>query len=182
MTEYAADYRMKINYSYYARYSPTLEPAARTRMDELASGKTQPGEMYIIKSPELFHQLCGTFNNPGDFLGYVNGEWVLAPGFNKTAEDYADVSVTGSKANCASLSLPDFLAKYNDNLIILAAMDDISSLGDEDISTALKAAGLENGIPVVEGMSYLGVVMQGKRSSRNRLKARSNFQVKKVTN
>jgi hypothetical protein len=175
LTEYAAEYRMKINYSYYARYSPTLEPAAQAKMDELIMGKTRQGEMYILKSPELLHQVCNVFDRPGDFLGFVNGEWVLGPGFNKQSAEYDDVSTTGGKANCENLSLPDFLAKYQNKLVILAAKEDVSSLRNDTVSVALKSAGLEQGLPTSSGSSYIGMAMRGKLVYENQAESKIEF-------
>ncbi len=126
-------------------------------MEELISGETRPGELYIIKSPELLQDVCNRFGDQ-DLLAYVNREWVLAPGFNKNTIGYPDVSITGSNSNCSRLSLPDFLTKYQDKLLILSAMEDISSLNNGDIPALLRKLGLNNGFPAEPGLSYAAVV------------------------
>jgi len=161
LTEYAADYRLKINYSYYARYSPKLEPAARQKMTSLAAGKVDPGELYIIKSPELRRQICKQY--PGDFLALVNREWVFAPKFDRQPFDYPDIAITGSNSNCAQNPLPFFLHSYADKLLVLAGMDDVSSLVTPEISAAFQQIGLKDGLPGEEGQSYAAIVIQGKK-------------------
>lgn len=160
LTEYAADYHLRINYSYYARYSPNLEPAARQKAAELAEGKVNPGEMYIIKSPDLRKQVCERY--PGDFLALVNKEWVFAPGFSRQPSDYPDIAITGKNSNCADLALPDFLDKYAGKLLVLSVMDNASTLANPETLAALQQAGLKTGLPVSEGQSYTAVTQRGK--------------------
>jgi hypothetical protein len=160
LTEYAAVYRLKINYSYYARYSPSLEPAARQKTANLAEGKVNPGEMYIIKSTELRKQVCEHY--PGDFLALVNKEWVFAPGFEHQPSDYPDIAISGANSNCTQLSLPDFLRKYTDKLLVFSVMDDASTLTNPETSSALQQAGLKNGLPGSVGQSYAAVTLRGK--------------------
>jgi hypothetical protein len=160
LTEFTADYRLKINYSYYARYSPKLEPAAQQKISGLASGKVGPGELYIIKSPELRSQICKQY--PADFLALVNREWVFAPGFDRQPFDYPDIAITGTNSNCAQLRLPDFLHKYTDKLLVFAVMDDASTLVTPEISTTFQQIGLKDGLPGEEGQSYAAIFQQGK--------------------
>lgn len=160
LTEYAADYRLNINYSYYARYSPNLEPAARKKMTDLASGKVTPGEMYIIKSPDLRQQICEQY--PDEFFALVNGEWVFAPGFDRQPVDYPDIAITGSNSNCTRLTLPEFLQKYNDKLIVFSVMEDASTLGSPEINTILSKSGLTLGLPDAEGESYAAIISNGR--------------------
>jgi hypothetical protein len=161
LTQFAADYHLKINYSYFARESPSLKPAALEKMKALENGQTSPNEMYIIKSPDLFHALCGSYGND-DFFGYVNKEWVLAPGFEKNPTDYDDISITADIANCARLSLPDFVDRYQDDVLIFAVMDDASTLRTDSVLTPLRSIGLEIGLPEKPGMSYLAVTAQSR--------------------
>ncbi len=156
LTEYAADYRLNINYSYYARYSPNLEPAARQKMDGVASGEVTPGEMYIIKSPDMRQQICERY--PDEFFALVNGEWIFAPGFDRQPFDYPDIAITGSNSNCSQLSLPDFLRKYVDTLIVISVMDDASTLISPETSAILSEAGLTQGLPQNEGESYTAII------------------------
>lgn len=144
LSEFAADNRMRINYSYYARYSPEIEPAAEKKKQNLIGGKLLPEEMYVLKSQDLFQQVCGLYQNGPDFLGYIDGEWVLAPGFMNMVSEKDYVNITGAKANCEGLSLEEFMARYSDNLLILSAMDDVSGLG------------IASG-----GMSYIGIRENG---------------------
>jgi hypothetical protein len=160
LTEYAADYRLNINYSYYARYSPNLEPAARQKMDNLTAGKTTSGEMYIIKSPDLRKQICERY--PDKFLALVNGEWVFAPGFDHQPADYPDVTLTGENSNCARLPLTDFVQKYSNNLLVFSVMDDASTLITPEVTAALQKLRLTIKLPVQEGQSYTAVTLGGK--------------------
>ena len=160
LTEYAADYRLKINYSYYARYSPNLEPAARDKMTALAAGKTEPGDMYILKSPDLRKQVCAQF--PGDFIAYVNREWVFAPGFEKAPMDFKDIALTGANSNCSRRPLADFLKTYSGKMLVLTAMDDISTLSNMETTAILQSIGLLDGLPATPGESYAAVLLQGK--------------------
>ncbi len=157
LTQYAADNHLKINYSYYARYSPDIEPAARQKIDELTAGQTVAGEMYILKSPELFHRVCGIFREPENFLGYIDGEWVLAPGLDGTTMDAA---ITGDRANCAGLSWPEFQKKYGDKLLVLAAMDDVSTLGIAP-----------------RGKSYIGIYLRGTKVYEDMAEKKIGFSV-----
>lgn len=160
LTEYAADYRLNINYSYYARYSPNLEPAAKQKMFDLASGKVTPGEMYIIKNPELRKNICEQY--PGEFLALVNEEWVFAPGFDRQPVDYPDIALTGSNSNCSRLTLPDFLRRYVDKLIIISVMDDASTLILPETCAILSKTGLAQGLRENEGESYAAIFRDGK--------------------
>ncbi|NLF52489.1 MAG: hypothetical protein GX577_15280 [Leptolinea sp.] len=162
LTEYAADNRMRINYSYYARYSPDLEPAAGKKIQELANGKTLPGEMYIIKSPELFHSVCSVFHGSEHFLGYVDGEWVLAPDYDGEMAGLVNVSITGDIANCDGLSMNEFLSVYDDKLLILAAMDNTSPMG---LAT--------------DGFSFIRISTAGKEIYGHQSEKRIEFRAKK---
>ncbi len=159
LTEFAADYRLNINYSYYARYSPNLEPAAQEKMAGLASGKVTPGEMYIIKSHDLRQQICEQF--PDEFLALVNGEWVFAPGFDRQPVDYPDIALTGSTSNCMRLTLREFVQKYADKLIVLSVMDDASTLNSPEVNDILTRSGLTQGLPDNEGESYAAIISNG---------------------
>ncbi|NMB54701.1 MAG: hypothetical protein GYA15_08355 [Leptolinea sp.] len=157
LTRYAAENGLNINYSYFARQSPQLEPAAQEKLAALKNGQPVPGEMYIIKSSELFRQLCDLYDK-NKFFAYVNKEWVLAPGFEKQPLDYPDIAITADLANCGGLSLEDFLLHYKDKLLILSAMDDISALRDDGVLTTLHFKGLELNLPLEPGKSYLAVI------------------------
>lgn len=161
LTQFAAEYHLKINYSYYARGSPALRPAAQEKMKALENGQTSPHEMYIIKSPDLFHSLCGRYGT-NDFFGYVNKEWVLAPGFGINPTNYDDISITADIANCARLSLPDFVDRYKDDVLIFAVMDDASTLRTDSVLTNLRSVGLEIGLPEKPGMSFLAVTARSR--------------------
>ena len=159
LTQFAADYRLNINYSYYARYSPNLVPAAQEKIAGLASGKVTPGELYIIKSPDLRQQICEQY--PDDFFALVNGEWVFAPGFDRQPFDYPDAAITGSNSNCTRLSLPEFVQKYSDKLILFSVMDDASTLRSPEINTILSKSGLTQGLPDKQGESYTAIISNG---------------------
>lgn len=161
LTRLAAENHLNINYSYYARQSPLLEPAAREKMANLTTGKSQPGEMYIIKSPDLFGQVCGRYGQK-DYLAYVNGEWVLAPGFILPAAGYKDVAITGKIANCAGLSLPKFLTRYADKTILMAGEEDVSFLRADGVLTVHTSPELRIEWPSESGSSFIGVISENR--------------------
>ncbi len=161
LTRYAAENRLNINYSYYARQSPLLEPASQQKMTELTAGKSQPGEMYIIKSPDLFRQVCARYGQT-DYLAYVNGEWVLAPGHVPPTAGYRDAAITGKIANCAGLSLPNFLNHYADNVILMAGMEDVSFLRTYSVLTVPSAPELKLEWPSGSGSSFIGIIAENR--------------------
>lgn len=157
LTRFAAENRLNINYSYYARQSPLLEPAARQKMADLAAGKSQPGEMYIIKSPGLLRQVCAQYGQK-ETLVYVNGEWVLAPGFISPEAGYKDAAITGRIANCAGLSLPEFLTRYADKMVLMAGEEDVSFLRADGVLTLRTSPEVQIEWPDQPGSSFLGVL------------------------
>jgi len=161
LTQYAAENHMRINYSYYARYSPSIGPAAAKKEKELKNGDTLTGEMYIIKSPELLHSVCQKYGRDA-FLAYVNQEWVLAPGFSRNPMDYPDISITGTNSNCLALPLDDFITKYQDKILVLSVMKDVSTLANEAVNATLRNLGLETGLLSRAGMSFAAVLFRHK--------------------
>jgi len=157
LTRYAAENRLNINYSYYARQSPLLVPAARQKMADLADGKSQPGEMYIIKSPDLLRQVCARYGQK-ETLVYVNGEWVLAPGLIFPEAGYKDAAITGRIANCAGLSLPEFLTRYADEMVLMAGEEDVSFLRADGVLTLRTSPEVQIEWPDQPGSSFIGIL------------------------
>jgi hypothetical protein len=176
LAEFAGDNRLNINYAYFARQSPSLEINARQKMDDLREGKSVKGEMYVIKSPELLKTVCKEFGTR-EFLGYVNGEWVLAPGFNKQPDDYPEVAITGTNSNCEQLALPDFLEKYREKIMVFSVMHDASNVVDEKSASLLKSFGLRDDLRQIPGMSYAAVTFGGKVISEESDEGRVEFSI-----
>lgn len=178
LTEFAGNNRLNINYAYFARQSPSLETNALQKMDDLREGKTVTGEMYVIKSPELLKTVCKEFGGR-EFLGYVNGEWALAPGFNKLPDDYPDIAITGTNSNCELLPLSEFLEKYREKILAFSVMHDASSVMDEKSSSLLQSLGLRDDLRKKPGMSYAAVTFGGKVISEESGEGRVEFSLLK---
>ena len=158
LSEFAANNRMNINNLYFARQSPLLEVNAKQEIDDLRMGKTSPGELYIIKSPELRKEICG-WSTDDNFLAYVNNEWVLAPGFRKSAQDYKDIAITRKISNCSQMGLSNFVTKYREKLLILTVMLDGSTVIDDQVQGIFQSMGLKYDLQQEPGMSYTAVVL-----------------------
>jgi hypothetical protein len=97
--EYASRNHMRLNYFYFARINQSLFTDATEKIILLQQGKTTPGELYLIKDPDLLKSLCKVFQ--GDtFFAKVNNEWVIAPGFDKIPADYPDIQQTRADLHC----------------------------------------------------------------------------------
>jgi hypothetical protein len=93
VSTYASDHHMRLNAFYFARANPNLVQNANEKIDLLKQGNATPGELYLIIDPDLGISLCKTIHDD-TFFAYVNGYWVIAPGFEKTPADYADITQT----------------------------------------------------------------------------------------
>jgi hypothetical protein len=94
LTQYAAENHMRINYSYYARYSPSIGPAAAKKEKELKNGILSRVKCTLSKALNY----CIPFARNTDVMRFLpmlirNGYWHLA---QQEPDGYPDISITGT--------------------------------------------------------------------------------------
>jgi hypothetical protein len=176
LTEFAANHGMTTNYFYFGRETEEIAVGAEEKIRQLEAGRVGEGELYVLTDSSTVHAACGLVRS-GIPFAYVDGEFVLAPGFQGNLNAYPEIAVTGANFDCEADSLAGFLQKHRNDLVVISVMEDASAVVTEAEADALRAAGFLTDLRAQEGMSFAGVTMGGQVLFERALEKRVELQV-----
>lgn len=161
LTEFAANHGMTTNYFYFGRDTVEISAGAVEKLRALEAGRVGEGELFVLTDPAAVRAACGLIRS-GTPFAYVNGEFVLAPGFAGSLDAYPDIAVTGTNFDCEDDSLAGFLQKHGNDLVVISVKEDASAVLTPADAEALRAAGFLTDLRAREGMSFVGIARDGR--------------------
>jgi len=161
LTEFAADYGLTTNYFYFGRDTAQISAGAVEKLRALESGRVGEGELYVLTDPTAVRAACGLIRSGRPFA-YVDGEFVLAPGFQGDLPAYPDIAITGANFDCEPNGLATFLEKHGDQVVVISVKEDAAAVVTQADAEALRSAGFTTDLRDREGMSFAGVCVEGK--------------------
>ncbi len=161
LTEFAANHGMTTNYFYFGRDTAQISAGADEKLRALEAGRVGEGELFVLTDPAAVRAACGLVR-AGTPFAYVDGEFVLAPGFKGDLAAYPEIAVTGANFDCEAESLAGFLQKHGNNLVVISVKEDASAVLTPADADALRASGFHTDLRMREGMSFIGIARDGR--------------------